>query len=169
MDIFADGVLGLATIAAAAYCVILSRRLSRLNGLDDGLGKAIVSLSDQVEALKTALREAKSATERASGDLAAQIAAAEATSQRLAAQVSVTEDGASNGRPAGPSDEREAATAATSPLTSGDGGEDDAIPPEAIETLDVIRKSPDTEDDDAFAAKLVGALSSLQPKREARA
>ena len=61
MSLLADGLLILATTVAAAYCVILSRRLAKLNGLDQGVGKAIVALSDRVDTLSATLADAKQA------------------------------------------------------------------------------------------------------------
>ena len=57
MSLIADGLLLIAAGSAAVYCAILSRRLSRLSGLDAGLGKAIVSLTSRVDEMKTALAD----------------------------------------------------------------------------------------------------------------
>lgn len=71
----ADLILMAASLGAAVYCMILSRRLSRLGSFDKGIGGAIAVLSAQVEEMKTALHEAKTGSdgaERQLGDLVRQ-------------------------------------------------------------------------------------------------
>lgn len=59
----ADILLILATMGAATFCLILSRRLSRLSRIDNGLGGAIAVLSAQVDDMSKALAETKSGSE----------------------------------------------------------------------------------------------------------
>lgn len=59
----ADLLLILASLGAALFCLILSRRLSRLSSIDNGLGGAIALLSAQVDEMKTALSEMKFSTQ----------------------------------------------------------------------------------------------------------
>lgn len=61
----ADLLMIAASLGAAAYCFILSRRLSRLSSFDAGIGGAIAVLSQQVDEMKAALSEAKSGTDGA--------------------------------------------------------------------------------------------------------
>ncbi|MEM9043661.1 MAG: hypothetical protein AAGC81_03120 [Pseudomonadota bacterium] len=63
MDLIADGLLVLAALVASLYCWVLSRRLRRLTQLDQGLGAAISSLSEQVEEMQTALAQSKESIE----------------------------------------------------------------------------------------------------------
>jgi hypothetical protein len=65
----ADILLMTASLGAAAYCMILSRRLTRLGSFDKGIGSAIAVLSAQVEEMKTALGEAKAGSEGAGKQL----------------------------------------------------------------------------------------------------
>lgn len=59
----ADILLIVATLGAATYCFILSRRLTRLSRIDNGLGGAIAVLSAQVDDMSKALAETKSGSE----------------------------------------------------------------------------------------------------------
>jgi hypothetical protein len=71
----ADLVLVAASLGAAGYCLVLSRRLNRLGSFDKGIGAAIAVLSTQVEEMKSALGEAKAGSDGAGqqlGDLVRQ-------------------------------------------------------------------------------------------------
>ncbi len=83
MEIVIDVVIGLAAFVAAAYCLVLSRRLRALTRLDGDLGRAIAILSQQVDGLTTALTKAQSSSEESGKMLAAKIAEAETTARRL--------------------------------------------------------------------------------------
>jgi len=61
----ADILMILASLGAACYCLILSRRLSRLTSFDKGIGGAIAVLSAQVDEMKSALAEAKAGSDGA--------------------------------------------------------------------------------------------------------
>lgn len=66
MELIADILLVSGASGAAFYCVILSRKLSRLNDLETGVGGAIATLSSQVtEMTKTMARAQKTASESA--------------------------------------------------------------------------------------------------------
>lgn len=65
----ADVLLAAASLGAAAYCMVLSRRLKKLGSFDKGIGSAIAVLSAQVEEMKAALREAKAGSDSASENL----------------------------------------------------------------------------------------------------
>lgn len=58
-----------ASLGAMAYCMVLSRRLSRLTSFDKGLGGAIAVMSSQVDEMKAALKEAKSGSDGAGTQL----------------------------------------------------------------------------------------------------
>ncbi len=65
----ADFLVILASLGAMAYCMVLSRRLSRLSSFDKGLGGAIAVMSAQVDEMKAALREAKAGSDGAGSQL----------------------------------------------------------------------------------------------------
>lgn len=83
MALIADGILILAAASAAIYCLVLSRRLSRLSRLDRGLGQAITQLSTRVDEMSAAMAEARTATEQSAEALRAEIARAEAATETL--------------------------------------------------------------------------------------
>ncbi len=65
----ADILMISASAGAAVYCLILSRRLSRLTSFDKGIGGAIAVLSAQVDEMKAALSDAKAGSDGASHHL----------------------------------------------------------------------------------------------------
>ncbi|OAN69198.1 hypothetical protein A8B78_04960 [Jannaschia sp. EhC01] len=69
MSYGADILVILASLGAMAYCMVLSRRLSRLTSFDKGLGGAIAVMSSQVDEMKAALKEAKSGSDGAGNQL----------------------------------------------------------------------------------------------------
>ncbi len=83
MELIADGVLILAATVAGLYCMVLSRRLHSLTQMESGLGKAITSMSTQVDEMQDALSKAKSSTEERATALSGQLVAAEEIAQRL--------------------------------------------------------------------------------------
>lgn len=65
----ADLLLMTGSLGAAAYCMVLSRRLTRLGSFDKGIGSAIAVLSAQVEEMKAALSEVKAGSDGAGQQL----------------------------------------------------------------------------------------------------
>ncbi len=63
MTYAADALLLVASLGAGIFCLILSRRLSKLSRIDNGLGGAIAVLSAQVDDMSKALTETKSGSE----------------------------------------------------------------------------------------------------------
>ncbi len=61
MELIADILLGAGAIGAGVYCLVLSRRLKALNGLEGGMGGAIAVLSAQVDDMTRALQAAQGA------------------------------------------------------------------------------------------------------------
>lgn len=59
MDLIADILLILSACAAAAYCVVLSKRLRRFTNLEKGVGGAITALSSQVDGMTKTLENAQ--------------------------------------------------------------------------------------------------------------
>ena len=67
MDLIADMLLVAGALGAGVYCVVLSRRLSRFNDLQGGVGGAVAALSSQVDEMTRALeRSRRAAGEQAS-------------------------------------------------------------------------------------------------------
>lgn len=58
MDYISDILLIAAAIGAGIYCHILSRKLTKLNDMKQGVGGAVAVLSAQVDELKSALEKA---------------------------------------------------------------------------------------------------------------
>ena len=55
MALIADILMTAGALSAAFYCIVLSRRLTRFNDLEKGIGGAVAVLSAQVDDLKTML------------------------------------------------------------------------------------------------------------------
>ena len=173
MSLIADGFLVIAALVATAYCVVLSRRLSRLNGLQGGLGAAIISLSERADAMNAALAESKRSTESAAKELAAQTALADGAANRLNALLDeAVRSGMLEARE-DPVPEEVPADEVQAPDAPGATEPEEAAHREAGEgaanALEIIRDAPGAEEDDAFAMRLVDALSALQPGPRASA
>ncbi len=74
---FSDILLGIGALAAALYCVVLSRKLNGLTDLDQELGSAIALLSQQVDEMTAALDGAQQSATRSQSELAATIVQAQ--------------------------------------------------------------------------------------------
>lgn len=61
MELIADILLISGAFGAGIYCIVLSRRLSKFNNLETGMGGAIAVLSAQVDDMTKALENARSA------------------------------------------------------------------------------------------------------------
>lgn len=83
MSLLSDILLAAGAFAAAIYCLVLSRRLKALTGLDSGMGKAIAVLSAQVDDLNRTLRAAQDSARGMSGRLGSQTERAETAARRL--------------------------------------------------------------------------------------
>lgn len=83
MELIADIAIGAGALLAAAYCMLLSRRLRAFTRLDGDVGRAIAVLSTQVDQLTRALASAESGAATRESTLTAQIAAAEQAARRL--------------------------------------------------------------------------------------
>ena len=59
MELIADILLIAGALGAAFYCIILSRRLSRFNDLEKGVGGAVAVLSSQVDQMTKTLERAQ--------------------------------------------------------------------------------------------------------------
>lgn len=83
MDLIADILLAAGAFGAAIYCLVLSRRLQRLTGLETGMGGAIAMLSAQVDDLTRALAAAQEAARSSAATLEAERARAEQAAVRI--------------------------------------------------------------------------------------
>lgn len=83
MEFIADALLIAGASGAAVYCMVLSKRLRALKGLDSGLGAAIATLSRQVDEMKGSLDAAKAVTGDQHRNLTQQTARAEMAAGRL--------------------------------------------------------------------------------------
>ncbi|MEM9434372.1 MAG: hypothetical protein AAGA12_10650 [Pseudomonadota bacterium] len=92
MNYLADIFLGAGALAAAFYCIVLSRRLTRLTRLDQDLGGAIAILSKQVDEMTSVLNAAQAAATASTSALDDQTTKAENASQRLEVLVAALDD-----------------------------------------------------------------------------
>lgn len=92
LPILSDFLLFTAALGAAAYCMILSRRLAKLNSVDKGLGGAIAVLSAQVDDLTNALEEARSGSEATAERLASLMSEAETMANNIEEMLAVSHD-----------------------------------------------------------------------------
>jgi hypothetical protein len=83
MELLIDLAVACAALLAAAYCLLLSRRLRALTRLDSDVGRAIAVLSKQVDDLTHALVAAEKSNTSAGAALGQQITKAEATARQL--------------------------------------------------------------------------------------
>ena len=130
LSYLADLLMIAASAGAAIYCLILSRRLSRLTGFDSGIGGAIAVLSVQVDEMKTALAAAKAGSDGAGADLRNLVGQAREISAELELMIAACHDFAEQalvvqtGNGTGGGAEHAAATDGTAP----DSGDADLAP-----------------------------------------
>ena len=92
MQLVADILLGSGALAAAAYCLVLSRRLKRFTQLESGMGSAIAVLSAQVDDMTRALARAQEAATASATKLEAERLLAERAAQRIELLVAALHD-----------------------------------------------------------------------------
>lgn len=83
LEFTSDILLAIGALAAAFYCVVLSRKLNRLTGLDQELGGAIALLSQQVDEMTSVLHAAQNSATGARDELAELTQKAEEVTARL--------------------------------------------------------------------------------------
>lgn len=83
MTLIADILLAAGALAAAIYCIVLSRRLSRFSDLEKGMGGAIAVLSVQVDDMTKVLSKAQGTAQTARADLEDIAQRAEGAARRL--------------------------------------------------------------------------------------
>lgn len=81
-----------ASLGAAAYCMVLSRKLANLGSFDKGIGNAIAVLSAQVDEMKMALGEAKAGTDSAEQNLSDLVRQAQDISAELEMMIAACHD-----------------------------------------------------------------------------
>lgn len=92
LSLYADFLMVAASAGAGIYCLILSRRLSRLSSFDKGIGGAIAVLSAQVDEMKAALSEARTGTDGACQQLQEQVRQAREISGELELMIAACHD-----------------------------------------------------------------------------
>jgi len=92
MDFLADILLGAAAIGAAFYCVILSRRLSKFNDLEKGVGGAVAVLAMQVDDLTKTIEKAQTNATDAAEELRNLTSRAEDVSRQIQLQMASMHD-----------------------------------------------------------------------------
>lgn len=92
MSYGADILIIFASLGAMAYCMVLSRRLSRLTSFDKGLGGAIAVMSSQVDEMKAALKEVKSGSDGAGNQLSELVFQAREISSELEMMIAACHD-----------------------------------------------------------------------------
>ncbi len=83
MELISDFLLGSGALAAACYCIVLSRRLQRFTQLENGMGGAIAVLSSQVDDMTKALERAQATAKTSSSTLESMTGRAEDVAVRL--------------------------------------------------------------------------------------
>ncbi|WP_397541794.1 hypothetical protein [Roseovarius salis] len=83
MDMIADILLVAGAFGAGIYCFVLSRRLSRFNDLEKGVGGAVAVLSAQVDDLTRTLETARKSATDSTGSLESLTERAEDAAKRL--------------------------------------------------------------------------------------
>lgn len=73
IELILQSALVVASVGLAWFCLILARRLRRLNDLETGLGGAIAVMAAEVDRLEKAIRAARSEATEASEALAGEI------------------------------------------------------------------------------------------------
>ena len=166
LSIVTDLLLVTASVGAAAYCMVLSRRLTRLGSFDQGIGSAIAVLSAQVEEMKTALGEAKAGSDGAGQHLNGLVRQAQDISAELEMMIAACHDfaetaievqnrtGTNRGAPEREVSADAALVAAEDPPDTGRRvAESDGAPPTAedapVPVFGSRRGLPEARDDDA--------------------
>ena len=83
MQFISDFLLGAGALAAAVYCLVLSRRLQRFTQLESGMGGAIAVLSAQVDDMTKALDKAQAAAKSSVSTLDSMTGRAEGVAEKL--------------------------------------------------------------------------------------
>lgn len=99
MELIADILLVAGALGAGFYCFILSRRLSRFNDLEKGVGGAVAVLSMQVDDLTKTLDAARVTAGASTQSLEALTGRAESVAKRLELMMASMHDIPGNAAP----------------------------------------------------------------------
>ncbi|MFD1344034.1 hypothetical protein [Litorisediminicola beolgyonensis] len=92
MELIADALLVAGALGAGFYCFVLSRRLTRFNDLESGMGGAVAVLSAQVDDMTRTLSAAQRSAGASTESLAELTARAESVAKRLELMVASLHD-----------------------------------------------------------------------------
>lgn len=92
LRVIADVLLGAGALGAAAYCIVLARRLKNFNNLENGMGGAVAVLSAQVDDMTKTLDQARKAAAHSSQSLTALTERAEASARKLELMMAALHD-----------------------------------------------------------------------------
>lgn len=92
MALIADILLIAGALGAAAYCIVLSRRLTKFSDLEKGVGGAIAVLSAQVDDLTRTLEKAEGTASQSNESLKDLTGRAEDVARRLELMVASMHD-----------------------------------------------------------------------------
>ncbi|GAA6208925.1 hypothetical protein NBRC116601_22180 [Cognatishimia sp. WU-CL00825] len=92
MELIADILLVAGAIGAGFYCFVLSRRLARLNDLENGVGGAVAVLSAQVDDLGKSLKTAQTMAAESRENLSHVTARAEEVAAKLELMLAALHD-----------------------------------------------------------------------------
>lgn len=104
MNLISDILLLAAALGAGIYCLVLSRRLSRFNDLEKGVGGAVAVLSVQVDDMTKTLERAQAAATTSVSTLDDLTERAETAAKRLELLVASMHDLPEQTHPAEPDD-----------------------------------------------------------------
>ncbi|MGH1463878.1 MAG: hypothetical protein ACRBBQ_00815 [Cognatishimia sp.] len=99
MELIADIFLGAGAIGAGFYCFVLSKRLARLNDLENGVGGAVAVLSAQVDDLEKSLTTAQKMAAESRENLGHVTARAEEVAGKLELMLAALHDVQNNDDP----------------------------------------------------------------------
>ena len=91
MSIITDGLLIATCLTAALYCIVLSRRLSRFSDTESGIGKQISQLNTILEETRASAKESQSGAKAVSDRLTRDLTGAKKATQDLAAMIARAE------------------------------------------------------------------------------
>lgn len=165
LETIADLLMVVASVGAASYCLILSKRLSRLTSFDKGIGGAIAVLSAQVDDMKSALTAAKSGSEGAGKHLEGLVLQAKDISNELELMIAACHDFA-----------EEALVVQSPALPPAGHGPESAAEPQREEPLiltapslvesDRAEEAVEASDDDSIATNSVPMFGSRRGQAE---
>ena len=92
VDIIADGLLFIGSFGAGIFCFVLSRKVSKLNQFETGLGGAIAVLSAQVDEMQKTLAHTEKAAKEAGSELERLVEEATLAAGRLDLLLAAAED-----------------------------------------------------------------------------